>query len=280
MTTVSYRSFTGTAAENYERYFVPAIATPVSVALLEAAALQPGQRVLDVACGTGLIARLAAERVGPSGTVTGLDIAPDMIEVARTVSPSTIAWHVGDAASLPFADGSYNVVLCQMGLMFMPDRRAAVAEMRRVTASGGRVVVTTPGLIQPPFAIMEQALVDHISGDLGGFVRAVFSLHDPDEVTSLLRAAGLVDVTAAVTNVTFNLGAPAEFLWQYINLTPMGAFVAQAPPAAQEAMERHVVESWQPFLVDGALSIEQPMVVVSGRKCRVLLNEGSTVVFR
>ena len=106
MTTVSYRSFTGTGAENYERYFVPKIATPVSVALLEAAALQPGERVLDVACGTGLIARLAAERIGSSGTVTGLDLSPDMIDVARAVSPSDIRWHVGDAASLPFADDS------------------------------------------------------------------------------------------------------------------------------------------------------------------------------
>ena len=145
MTTVSYRSFTGTAAENYERYFVPKIATPVSVALLEAADLQPGRRVLDVACGTGLIARLAAERVGASGTVTGLDLSPDMIDVARAASPSTIAWHVGDATSLPFPDDAYDVVLCQMGLMFMQDRPAAVAEMRRVTARGGRVAVNTPG---------------------------------------------------------------------------------------------------------------------------------------
>src|SRR5919112_510996 len=135
MTTVSYRSFTGTAAENYERHFVPKIATPVSVALLEAAALQPGERVLDVACGTGLIARLAAERVGRSGTVTGLDLSPDMINVASAASPSTISWHVDDATSLPFPDGAYDVVLCQMGLMFMQDRQAAVGEMRRVTAA-------------------------------------------------------------------------------------------------------------------------------------------------
>jgi ubiquinone/menaquinone biosynthesis C-methylase UbiE len=264
MTTVSYRSFTGTAAENYERHFVPKIATPVSVALLEAAALRPGERVLDVACGTGLIARLATERVGPSGTVTGLDLSPDMIEVARAASPSTISWHVDDATSLPFPDDAYDVVLCQMGLMFMQDRRAAVGEMRRVTTPGGRIVVNTPGPIPPLFALMEQALVDHISADLGGFVRAVFSMHDPDGVAALLHEAGIAQVTAAESTATCNLGAPTEFLWQYINLTPMAPVVARAPATAQEAMERQVVESWQPFIVDGALSISLPMVVAFG----------------
>lgn len=266
MTTLSYRRFTGNAAENYERYFVPKIATPASVALLEAASLRPGQRVLDVACGTGLIARLAAERVGSSGTVTGLDLSPDMIKVAREVSPLSVAWHVGDATSLPFPDDAYDVVLCQMGLMFMQDRHAAVAEMRRVTAPGGRVVINTPGAIQPLFALMEQALVDHISADLGGFVQAVFSMHDPEEVESLLRDAGLVDATAAASTAAFNLGAPVEFLWQYVNLTPMGTFVAQASARAQEAIEHDVVTSWQQFVVNDAVSISQPMVVASGRK--------------
>jgi ubiquinone/menaquinone biosynthesis C-methylase UbiE len=269
MSSVSYRNFTGTGAENYQRYFVPAIATPVSADLLQTADLQPGERVLDVACGTGLIARLAAEQVGSSGSVTGIDVAPDMIDVAKaTPSPggAPIEWRVGDATSLSLPDDSYEVVLCQMGLMFMADRPAAVAEMRRVLAPGGRLVVNTPGAIQPPLELMEQAIVDHISPELGGFVRAVFSMHDPDAVATLLRDAGLDDVTSTVSTADFQLPAPAEFLWQYINLTPMGPFVAQAPEAAQSAMERQVVESWQPYVVDGATRVEQPMVIATGRK--------------
>src|SRR3954449_1368400 len=86
MSSVSYRHFTGTAAENYQRDFVPAIAEPVSRDLLHAANLQRGERVLDVACGTGLISRLASECVGADGSVTGIDIAPDMIEVAKSVA--------------------------------------------------------------------------------------------------------------------------------------------------------------------------------------------------
>lgn len=269
MSSVSYRNFTGTGAENYQRYFVPAIATPVSAGLLQTAGLQPGERVLDAACGTGLIARLAAEQVGPTGCVTAIDIAPDMIDVARaTPSPAGAPtdWQVGDATSLALPDDSYDVVLCQMGLMFMEDRPAAVAEMRRVLAPGGRLVVNTPGTIQPPFVLMEQAIVDHISPELGGFVRAVFSMHDPDAVAVLLRAAGLDDVDANVSIATFHLPAPAAFLWQYINLTPMGPLVARAPEAAQAAMERQVVDSWAPFVVDGATLVDQPMVIATGRK--------------
>jgi ubiquinone/menaquinone biosynthesis C-methylase UbiE len=268
MSTVSYRSFTVSGAEAYQRHFVPTIATPVSAGLLEVAALQPGERVLDVACGTGLIARLAAERVGSTGTVTAIDLAPDMVDVARaTPGPSSpsIDWHVGDATSLPFPDAAYDVVLCQMGLMFMEDRGRAVAEMRRVLAPGGRVVLNTPGAIQAPFALMEQAIVEHISPDLGGFVRVVFSMHDPEAVAALLRDAGFEAVTATVQPATLQLPGPAEFLWQYVNLTPLGPFVAQASEAAQSAMERQVVESWAPFVVDGGTPVVQPMVIVRGR---------------
>jgi SAM-dependent methyltransferase len=268
MTTASYRNFTGTAAENYERHFVPAIAEPVSTPLLEAAGLRPGERVLDVACGTGVIARHAAERVGPTGSVTAVDVAPDMIGVARaTPAPATpaIDWHVGDALDLPLPARAYDVVLCQMGLMFMEDRAAAVSEMLRVLDAGGRVVVSTPGTIQPPFAVLEQAIVDHINADLGGFVRAVFSMHDPAGVADLLRDAGLRDVTGTVTNVPLRLPAPREFLWQYIGLTPLAPLVAQAPEAAQRGLEDQAVAGWEPDTVDGRLDVVQPMVVGSGR---------------
>jgi ubiquinone/menaquinone biosynthesis C-methylase UbiE len=269
MSSVSYRTFTGTAAENYQRHFVPAISTPVSADLLKTVDLQPGERVLDVACGTGLITRLAAEKVGPTGSVTGVDVAPDMIDVAKTIpSPvgSQIDWQVRDATALPLPDESFDAVLCQMGLMFIEDQLAALGEMRRVLASGGRLVVNTPGSIHRAFELMEQAIEAHISSELGGFVRAVFSLHDPDVVASLLRDAGLDEVSSSVSTATFQLPSPAEFLWQYINLTPMGPFVATAPEAAQLAMEQQVVDSWAPYVVDGGTLVDQPMVIATGRK--------------
>jgi SAM-dependent methyltransferase len=269
MSSVSYRNFTGTGAEHYQRCFVPAIATPVADALLRTARLRDGERVLDVACGTGVITRLAAERVGQRGSVVGIDLAPEMIEVAKaTPAPrgADIGWRVGDAATLPVPDESVDVVLCQMGLMFMDDRPAAVAEMRRVLAPGGRVVVNTPGAIQPLFEAMEEAIVEHISPDLGMFVSAVFSMHDPDALAVLLREGGLKDVSANVSSATLQLPEPATFLWQYINLTPMGPFVADAPDVAQSTMEQQVVERWQPFVEDGQMRIDQPMVIASGRR--------------
>jgi ubiquinone/menaquinone biosynthesis C-methylase UbiE len=270
MSTATYRSsFSGSAAENYQRYFVPTIATAVSAELLRTADLKTGERVVDVACGTGLIARLAAQRVGPTGSVTGIDIAPEMIDVAKSVEAvpePRIDWRVADAKALPLPDESYDVATCQMGLMFMDDRSGALAEIRRVLVPGGRIVVNTPGRIQPVFQHMEEAIVEHINPDLGVFVRAVFSMDEPDTLTSLLTDAGFHDVSASETSATLRLPAPAEFLWQYINLSPMGSFVANAPEAARSAMEEQVVKRWRPYVVDGGVVVEQPMIVATGRK--------------
>lgn len=266
---VSYRDFTGTAAENYERYFVPAIGTPVSTHLLRTADLRPGERVADVACGTGVVARLAATQVEATGSVVAIDLAPDMIEVARRIPTSrgaTIDWQVGDAAALPLDDESCDVVLCQMGLMFMADQPAALAEMRRVLVPGGRVVVSTPGRIQPPFQRMEEAIVEHLDPDLGGFVRAVFSMHEPEVVGRLLRDAGFGDVDAREETAELDLPDAASFLWQYISLSPMAPFVDPAPDTAKVAMEEQVVATWEPFVVNGRTRFGQPMVVARGMR--------------
>jgi ubiquinone/menaquinone biosynthesis C-methylase UbiE len=199
-TGVSFRQFGGNAAENYERYFVPTIGMAWATALLDAAELHPGDRVLDVACGTGVVTRLAAERVGPDGAVAGLDITPAMLAVARSVpsSGAAIEWHEASAESLPLADGRFDVVLCSLGLQFVPDKASALREMQRVLGPDGQLAIATVGPTPPLFAILEQALARHVKPEAAGFMRAVFSLHEPQELETLTSGAGFRHVEVRV----------------------------------------------------------------------------------
>ena len=140
------------AAELYEAAFVPSFFAQWAPVLCDLAGVKAGDRVLDVACGTGIVARTAAERTGPAGRVVGLDLNEAMLDVARRVGPG-VDWWRGDAASLPFPDRGFDVVLCQMALMFFPDRSAAVTEMARVVAGGGTVGLVVPSALeaQPMF---------------------------------------------------------------------------------------------------------------------------------
>lgn len=127
-------------AEIYEAKFVPAIFAQWASPLLDAAGVAPGQTVLDVACGTGILARAAADRVGPTGRVVGVDLNDGMLRVARRLRPD-LEWRAGDVADLPFADEAFDAVLCQSALMFFPDATQALREMGRVCQPGGVVGV-------------------------------------------------------------------------------------------------------------------------------------------
>jgi ubiquinone/menaquinone biosynthesis C-methylase UbiE len=118
----------GDAAEVYEKCFVPAIFGQWAAQLVDAARVASGDRVLDVGCGTGVLARAAADRVGAEGRVTGLDINEGMLAVARRIRPRN-DWRLGDATKLPLVDDSYDVVMSQFSLMYFPDRIAALREM-------------------------------------------------------------------------------------------------------------------------------------------------------
>jgi ubiquinone/menaquinone biosynthesis C-methylase UbiE len=261
------KSFGGTPAENYQRFFVPSIGGPVADDLIEIAALRPGQRVLDVACGTGVVTRLAAERVGPAGAVAGLDVNPGMLAVARATTPADVAidWHEASAESMPIADGMFDVVLCQMGLQFIPNKLAALREMRRVLDTGGQAFVTVPGPKPPMFAIMTDAMARHISPQAASFADLVFSMHDADELTELMRSAGFRDIGVQAKPKSLRVPAPAEFLWQYIYSTPVAEAAAQAGEARRDALEREVCEQWQKFVADGGMAFEVGMTTATAR---------------
>lgn len=258
----------GGGPENYQRYFVPSIGGPVAEDLTDAAALRPGERVLDVACGTGAVTRLAAARVGDRGSVVGLDVNPGMLEVARSVTPSiaSIEWCESSAEEMPLPDDAFDVVLCQMGLQFIPDKLAALREMRRVLVPRGRLLLNLPGPIPAPFVIMEEAWARHVSHDSGEFVRLVFSLHEADDLRALASSTGFRDVDVRSDVKELRLPPPADFLWQYVYSTPLAADVAELDGERRAALERDVCGEWQPFVESGGLQLSVRMTTVEARK--------------
>jgi ubiquinone/menaquinone biosynthesis C-methylase UbiE len=201
-------------AETYESYMVPPLFAPAARRLVDAAGPQPGERVLDVACGTGVVARHVAPRVGPEGEVVGLDLNPDMLAVARAAAAReglSVDWREGRAEALSFPDGGFNLVLCQFGLMFFADRQAAVAEMYRVLTDGGRVVLSVwQGLERHPFY---RTLHEVIERQLGmSSLQDIFALGDADELRTLLRSAGFRDVEIEPVSLTARFPDPEGFL--------------------------------------------------------------------
>lgn len=183
-----------TAAEIYQQFFVPALFADWAPRVAAAAGLAPGQRVLDVACGTGVLAREAARRVAPDGSVTGLDRNEGMLEVARRQAPE-VEWRLGRVEAIDAAAGSFDAVVSQFGLMFFDDRVTALREMRRVLAPGGRLAVAVwSDLASSPGYAAMAALLDRLFGArIANELRAPFSLGDTGELRALFADAGMAE---------------------------------------------------------------------------------------
>jgi len=203
-------------AEAYERYYVPAMFQPWAQALVEQATLRAGEQVLDVACGTGIVARTAAPLVGGEGTVTGVDLNADMLAVARALpapSGATIHYQAGNAQSLPFADESFDVTLCQHALSFFPDRVSALREMRRVLRPTGRALVMVLQSIERHAVF--RALIESVARQLAIPLSAVnipFALNSADELRALYLSAGFASVEIREVSIAVEFPEPERFV--------------------------------------------------------------------
>ena len=191
---------TETPAEVFERYLVPAILAPWAPDLVALAGLRTGERVLDLACGTGLVGRVAAEKLGRNGKIVGIDINPALLALGRSVSSNagiSIQWLKANAIALPISDSVFDAVLCQQGLQFFPDRPAALREGYRVLVPGGRFAVAVWQSIehntgQLAFA---EALLRHVGEEAAARVHLAFSLGDAEELRGLLGGAGFSKIS-------------------------------------------------------------------------------------
>jgi ubiquinone/menaquinone biosynthesis C-methylase UbiE len=255
----------------YERYQVPSVFGPLARMFLQRVGLRPGQRVLDVACGTGVVTRHAAPILGPAGSIVGVDLNSNMLDVAREQAPTggaSIEWRQGDAASLPCPDSDFDVVLCQQGVQFFPDRAGALQEMHRVLTPGGLVGLCVWCAIEqsPCHLAIAEALRRHVGPDVARRFQGPFSFSDPDALKNAMVAAGFRDVEIQVATVTRRLLPPNESIPGLLASTPVGAEIAALPDVTRDAIVEDVATALSQYRDEDGLMVPQPTHIALATK--------------
>ena len=253
-----------TAAEVYETFFLPALFTQWTGKVADAASIRPGQRVLDVACGTGVLARTAAERSGAHGAVVGLDVNEGMLAVAAKVAPE-IEWRLGVAETLPFDNNTFDAVISQFGLMFFEDKHGALREMMRVLRPGGQLAIAVWDTLEntPGYAAMVDLLQRLFGEEAASGLRAPYSLGNIDSLYALCREAGLADATVVTYEGTARF--PSIESWVYTDIK--GWTLADSIDDAQYAQLLAEAETaLQPFVDgDGTVAFPAPAHIITAR---------------
>jgi ubiquinone/menaquinone biosynthesis C-methylase UbiE len=258
-------------AAKYEQFQVPSVFGPLARMFLDRFPLSPGERLLDVACGTGIVARLAAPALGEAGRIVGIDLNPDMIAVATEQARpegAPIEWREGDATALPFDEGSFDAVLCQQGLQFMPDKPAVLAEMHRVLAPGGRLglCLWRSAEHSPYLKAAADALTPHLGAPSAERLLAPLSLGDKDALRGLVEAAGFADIAFQEADLIRRMLPPAEAIPGQLASTPVGPDFAALDETARAAVVADVTQALAAYLVPDGMEIPQGIYILSARK--------------
>lgn len=258
----------GNSAEAYEKYLVPALMGRWAERLVDAAAIASGERVLDVGCGTGIVARTAARGVAPGGRVAALDVNEQMLEVARAAGgDAPVEWRVGNASALPFPDGAFDAVLSQQMLQFVSAPRAVLEEMRRVLRPGGRVAVNVCRAIahSPAYVPLADALERHVGPPAGAGMRSPFAAWSVDDLRALLEAAGLRDVKVTIEVGSVRYPSAREFLRREAASSPLAGLVAALSDTARDALVSDLEEALRPYCDDEGVVSPLQIYLATGR---------------
>lgn len=272
------RTFTcfsvGSVAGTYEEIFVPRIFIPWARLLLERAAIRPGEAVLDVATGPGTVARIAAEQVGPKGRVVGADFSEAMIAIARAkpglARAATVEYVVSPAAPLQVDDEAFDVVTCQQGLQFFPDRGAAVREMYRALKPGGRVIaaVWREIALQPNFAAVDAALRECLPADQVEPFGAPFRWPSAEALEAAFTHEGFVGVSVELVRHPVTYEGGVAQLFAALAASPIagtiGALDTDTSARLRSAVARHLA----PLVVDGQVRTQMVSNIVIATRPR------------
>ena len=253
------------AAQIYEKFWVPAMLGQWAPQMANAAKIASGDRVLDVACGTGVVAREAANRVAAASQVTGLDLNESMLAVAQHIRPD-IDWRQGDATKLPFDDESYDVVTCQFALMYFPDRLTALKEMMRVLKPAGRLAIAVWGPYERAtgYVILTEIAERHCGQAAVDLLTDPFVLGNQDELGNFLNSAGINGAGIDLRAGTVTFSTIEQFIEMEVKGTPLRDLIDET---GYEGLLNEAKEKLQNFFVDsGEIVIPMDAYIITAKK--------------
>ena len=256
------------AAELYERVVAGHILGPWAPLLVDEAALALGERVLDLACGTGLVTRIAAQRVGRPGRVIGVDLNAGMLGVARSLPAgdgAPIDWLEGSALAIPLPDASVDAVLCQQGLQFFPDKPLALREMRRVLDRGGRLALSVWSSTGVYNAVVGEALTRFASEEVASRFCASRRVPAKEELERLAAGAGFSDVDVRVGRQNIHLPRLDRFVLEHLAGTPVAASIAALGDTARANIGTLVQQEMQRFRDGDGVTYPEESHIVTAR---------------
>jgi ubiquinone/menaquinone biosynthesis C-methylase UbiE len=268
MTTNEQWQLTLKAAELYESYPARYILGPWAPLLVDAAHLTMGDRVLDVACGTGVVTRAAAIRVGPGGRVVGVDLNSGMIAVARSLPApvgAPIEWLERSALDLRLDNASYDAVLCQQGLQFFPDKPAALSEMYRVLDRGGRLALSVWNSVGIYNSAVGEALARFVSNETAARFNASRQVPSAEELRRLAVDAGFSAVEVRVSRIDVHLPRLDEFVLDHLTATPVAAAVAAVDAESRREIGTAVMNQLQRYADGDGVTYPEETHVLTAR---------------
>lgn len=257
--------------ETYERYIVPTWMLDWTDDLLSAGRVGPGKRVLDVACGTGIVARKAAGLVGPGGRVAGLDANEGMLNVAGTCARkeglAAVEWYHSDVTCMPFSPGEFDAILCHQGLQFFPDRNAALKEMARVLVPGGQLALGVWGSTDRcPYVIAVSGVLEtYLGADSTALLRQASSLSDRDILISLVREAGFSDIHLRAETKLSRHPSLTELLPAYFSIFPVAAEIWAMPEEKQARLFRDIETALAAYTENKGLAVPTENYIVTAQ---------------
>ena len=263
-------AFVGSIPEKYDRYLGPIFFQHYADDLVARLPVTSGMRVLETACGTGILTERLVRRLAGRGTVVATDLNEPMIAHGQRKVPGAphLEWRQADATKLPFKDASFDAVVCQFGLMFFPDKAAGIQEAYRVLKPGGRYLLNVWEALEhnPVARITHETIASFFPSDPPQFYTVPFSLHDKTKVCAWLEAAGFEDIEAhSVTRIGMSPSA-AEAAIGLIEGNPVYSAIMDRRPEALTDIKAAVITNLAAQLGDHPLRCHLRALVFSTRR--------------